>query len=375
MPNENAIVSTSIQFNLEGDQAADRTLREGQSVDVELDDGRRARLTPEDPRSVGFAALLYGIHREQRPVYLEVDPGTQAITRILVPHVARVIDISRAAGAIEVTLDESHARHFLPAEATDAEEVEGALRGAHERRTQMIITEDDQHRIIDVRDFRGPEGGRSPFVRLEADLDVQPPPRLAIWRILDWLWRYISMPFWWWFRCLPPAQAQLVFDSMAATSCAPLTVPSPCIPFLYPDDGCWARAHEMCRLMIGMGLSPKKVWIDGNLHVATRNNPQCMVYWGWHVAPTLCVRGTELFSSQRMVIDPSLFTTPVTEAAWMAVQGDPAATLTDTSADQYSHGGGTDPTYSDTNSRLAFYRLQLQARAVQVGPPPYAMCP
>jgi hypothetical protein len=166
---------------------------------------------------------------------------------------------------------------------------------------------------------------------------------------------------------------------MAATSCDPLTVPAPCIPFRYPDDGCWARAHEMCRLMINLGLSPRKVWIDHSagsvLHVSTRNNPKCYVEWGWHVAPTLCVRGPTFFQTRRMVIDPSLFTSPVSEATWKGVQGDPNATLTHTGADQFWHGGGTDPTYSASNAILAQYRLALQSRAVQVGAPPYANCP
>jgi hypothetical protein len=165
-----------------------------------------------------------------------------------------------------------------------------------------------------------------------------------------------------------------VFDAMAATSCNPQTVPPPCIPFLYPDDGCWARAHEMCRLMIGMGLSPRKVWIQGSLHVSTKNNPSCNVYWVWHVAPTLCVCGPRFWQSQDMVIDPSLFTTPVTKSGWKGVQGDPGATLTDTDASDFLWGA-TDPNYVQTNQTLAYYRLQLQNRSVQNGPPPYANCP
>jgi hypothetical protein len=135
----------------------------------------------------------------------------------------------------------------------------------------------------------------------------------------------------------------------------------------------------MCRLMINMNLSPRKVWIDRGppqvLHVNTKNSPSCYVEWYWHVAPTLCVRGPKFFQTQRMVIDPSLFTTPVTEAVWKGVQGDPGATLTHTGADQFGHGGGTDPTYSGTNAVLAQYRLALQNRANQFGPPPYANCP
>ena len=75
-----------------------------------------------------------------------------------------------------------------------------------------------------------------------------------------------------------------------------------------------------------------------------------------------------------MVIDPSLFTTPVTKAQWKAIQNDPNATLTDSDASDY-YWGTTDPTYSQTNYYLAFYRLQLQTRSVQQGPPPYAYCP
>jgi hypothetical protein len=109
--------------------------------------------------------------------------------------------------------------------------------------------------------------------------------------------------------------------------------------------------------------------------VNTRSNPQCYVEWYWHVAPTLCVRGPTFFRTRRMVLDPSLFTSPVPEATWKGLQGDPNATLTHTGADQFWHGGGTDPTYSASNAILAQYRLALQNRAVQIGPPPYANCP
>src|SRR5712664_338514 len=116
-----------------------------------------------------------------------------------------------------------------------------------------------------------------------------------------------------------------MFNLVSATTCNPLVVPPPCIPFLYPDDGCWARAHEMCRLMLLAGAWPRKVWIDGNLHTLSKNNPNCYVDWVWHVAPTLCVR-LGFWHAEDMVIDPSLFTTPVSEPTWKGVQGDPNAT-------------------------------------------------
>jgi hypothetical protein len=128
-----------------------------------------------------------------------------------------------------------------------------------------------------------------------------------------------------------------------------------------------------------MGLSPRKVWIDAGLgtwlKVNTKNSPQCYVQWGWHVAPTLCVRSGCFFGTQLMVIDPSLFTTPVSVATWKSVQGDPSASLTYTDSTQFAHGGGTDPTYAGTNSVLATYRLALLNRSTQLGPPPYNYCP
>ena len=370
MTNPNAIISTTIRLEPPLDRAPDEILQSEGGAWVELE-GRRVRLDPTDPRSAGFAQVLDGLSKLGMPVYVEIDPASEAVTRVLVPNVSRVLSISSAEGALDVELDTSHARHVLRLGEPDSAELERELRSAMKDGRPVILVEDDAHNIIDIRAFTpGPDVPLPPFPPIPLPKPIVPWPL----RLLRW----ICWPWWWW-RCSSATKAQQVFDAMAATSCNPLTVPLPCIPFLYPDDGCWARAHEMCRLMINMGLSPKKVWIDHSagywLHVNTKNNPQCYVEWGWHVAPTLCVRGPGLLRTQRMVIDPSLFTTPVSKATWKGVQGDPSATLTDTGAEQFWHGGGTDPTYANSNAILAQYRLQLQNRSNQVGPPPYANCP
>ena len=80
-------------------------------------------------------------------------------------------------------------------------------------------------------------------------------------------------------------------------------------------------------------------------------------------------------STRRLVIDPSLFDTPVTRAVWKGIQGDPSAALTDTHGSLYLFPGTTDPDHSGTSYYLAFYRAQLQNRAISLGPPPYAHCP
>lgn len=369
---DSGIIATTIRLDPPLDRPPEELLRTS-GISVELE-GRRVRLDPDNPRSSAFARILDGLSKQRLPVYVEVDSEREAVTRILVPLVGRVVGMSSGDEGIDVELDTSHARHVLP---PDSGELEAQLRKALDESRPVILAEDDAHRILNVRvDFTpDPDWPLPPFPP-GPPRKPNPKPWLPRWA-RKWLW-LLCCRFCRWFRCLSPAKAQQVFDAMAATTCAPLTVPPPCIPFMYPDDGCWARAHEMCRLMINMGLSPRKVWIDHSsghwLHVNTRNNPQCYVEWGWHVAPILCVRGS-FPSTQLMVIDPSLFTTPVSEGTWKGVQGDANATLTETSADVFWHGGGTDPNYTNTNAILAQYRLALQTRALQVGPPPYANCP
>jgi hypothetical protein len=131
--------------------------------------------------------------------------------------------------------------------------------------------------------------------------------------------------------------------------------------------------------MIADGAQPNKVWIDGSLQVPSINKapstwvPGCVVHWGWHVAPTLQVNTPS--GVQTWVVDPSLFPEAVPQDTWKALQGDPSATLTATSADVYRRPNITDPTYAQTNADLAHYRnvLKLQSASPE-GPPPYFAC-
>jgi hypothetical protein len=362
----NAIVSTSIRLDAPPDRAAGELLRAGAGLSVELDEGRGVRLDARDPKSPGFATVLDGLAKLGRPVYLEVDPETSAVRRLLIPLVVRVVGMEAAEDGYEVALEPSHARHRLKRAQSDFAEMVAQLRDSLERGSPLIVTEDDDHGIVDVRPFvPGPdEGPLPPFLELE----IRPVPlleRIRRWRIWPGAW----------FGCISMARAQEVFDAIGATTCDPLTVPAPCIPFLYPDNGCWTRAHEMCRLMIAMGLSPRKIWISGTLNAATRNRDDCIVRWGWHVAPILCVRSGGFFpKAESMVFDPSLFPRPVTQADWKGAMRDPKATLLETDAANY-YRGSTDPDYTRTNTQLAEFRLALLNRANQDGPPPYAKCP
>jgi len=383
MPNPNAVVSNVIHLEPPLDRAPAEMLRAERGLSVELEGGRRVRLDPANPRSVGFIQILDGLSKQRLPVYLEVDPATSTVTRLLIPHVTRVVDVQPGEHGLDVEWEMSHARHVLRRGVPDFAELEQQLRESMRSGGVIIATEDDVHSIIDIRSYTpGPDRPIPPFPPFPRPKIPKPPWPL---RWLRDLWRWRCWPWWWFrFRCMSAARAQQVFDAMAATTCNPLTVPPPCIPYLYPDDGCWGRAHEMCRLMVNMGVSPKKVWIQAAagtyLQANTRNNPVCYVRWGWHVAPTVCVRRWWWWffclCAREMVIDPALFTTPVTKATWKGVQNNPGATLTDANWEIfYLWSNDTDPTFVKTNQVLATYRLQLQLRSLSSGPPPYANCP
>ena len=168
-------------------------------------------------------------------------------------------------------------------------------------------------------------------------------------------------------------QVKQLFDDMSVLSCDPSNAVSPCIPFMYPFNGCWARAHDMCRRMLAQGITSQKVWIHGYLTVKSANSSNCTVNWGWHVAPIVDV---DLGNGpQSYVIDPSIFDEPVPQAVWASVQGDPNAMLTVTSWTIYI-GNTTDPyAYNQPDpwldADLTYYRSALQNESP---PPPYAVC-
>jgi hypothetical protein len=380
MPNPNAVLARVIRFEPPLDRPPADVLRSEGGLWIEFEDAPRLRLDPEDSRSPGFAQVLDGLRQQKLPAYVEFDSDTDTVTGLRIPYVSPVLGVRVVdRGVLDVVLATSHARHLLRESSEDFETLRRLLDDAVRTGAPVVLVDDDAHEVIDVRP--APPGYEEPG----PPFPEKPPRPRWPWRwildlrdILRRVWRWPWWPWWWWFHCLSAARAQQVFDDMQATTCEPLTVPPPCIPFLYPDDGCWGRASEMCRLMQLQGLKPRKVWIQGSLHVATRNNPTCAVSWGWHVAPTLCVRGPKFLQRQDMVIDPSLFTTPVTKAQWKGVQGDPLATLTDTDATVFHLFYAphyTDPTYTLTNGVLATYRLELQLRSINQGPPPYANCP
>ena len=334
--------------------AAAETAAERRYAELAFGGGQTARIALEDERADAWLAAVETMAAAGIPAYVEVDADSGIVTELLVPIAVRVGEIRDSAEAVEVELVISQARHRLLRREPRFDELLRTLERARADGTPVLVTERlDEHTIIDVRSL--PEDMRSPPTPSDRAGAPEGPP------------------------AAPPvslAVANQMFSIVNARTCCSTSPTAPCIPFTYPDDGCWGRAHEMCRLMGLQGVQSDKVWIYGALRVSSANKPDCLVRWGWHVAPTLPV--TAGSSTGTYVIDPALFTQPVPRATWAGVQGDSGAQLVPTGSDVFYRGfDGSiqlDPGYSQTNTVLATYRAQLQLRSASTGPPPYPQC-
>ena len=86
--------------------------------------------------------------------------------------------------------------------------------------------------------------------------------------------------------------------------------------WLYPDDGCYARAQLANSNLHSWSVqAPMKVFSFGDLHVKTRNSPLGEVSWWYHVAPIVEVDG------QKYVLDPAIEPQhPLTLEEWLGRQ-------------------------------------------------------
>jgi hypothetical protein len=321
-------------------------------VEVNFDGGRSGALELRDRRSAVWADVIDNMRVSNQSVYVEIDPQTNIITELLIPLPVRVGGMKPLAdGDIEVELIVSQARHYLRRSNPDFQELSEALKRSMDENLGVLITEAlNTHDIIDVRADPNPQ----PLAEMAAPPSASIAPSLAP---------------------ITSQKAWELFNLVKSRTCCPASAASPCIPFQYPDNGCWARAHEMCRLMIESGVQPDKIWIYGDLNAPSTNYPSCTVPWGWHVAPIV-----QVFGSGIQVIDPSLCNSPVSEATWKGAQGDPSATLVQTNAAVFlrSRTGSVsydDAAYTQTDKVLNRYRNKLRIRAVgSDGPPPYINC-
>jgi hypothetical protein len=119
---------------------------------VHFSDGRTARLDPDNPHSIGYCEILDSMRQAGLPVYVQLDPETGSVKRLLVPLVVTVRNIiPTESGELLVELETSSARHTLSPANPDFDRLFAALEDARQRNTKVIVTETDNHEIIDVR--------------------------------------------------------------------------------------------------------------------------------------------------------------------------------------------------------------------------------
>jgi hypothetical protein len=309
---------------------------------------------PDDSRQFGLYKRALERWKElQRPVFLVLDERN-VIVDVRAPFVGTVVRLIRAGdGSYQVGLDTSAVRFILQPRHPGFSTALADLKTAQRMGTPMIITATDRHLVLDVR----PDDSLRWF-RLAAFISNPVLGNRAIAQASQ----------------VTAARAKELFDEMQGESCDVATGPQECIPFLYPEDGCWARADRVCDLLSQRhSLRAAKVWIHGDLSVPTSNSPFCEVIWDWHVAPALRI-GTGQ-PARLAIIDPGVSAEgPLSRRAWKSMMGDKAARISITDAEvfrQATEGQFAREPQGQGSFDLKTYRNLLEQRADEDGPPPY----
>lgn len=86
--------------------------------------------------------------------------------------------------------------------------------------------------------------------------------------------------------------------------------------FAFKSDGCYARAHEMAKIIAMNGYGCGKLFIyASSAPLAVTVSSFCCQQWSFHVAPLVRFKNASGVAEVR-VFDPSLFSTPVTKDEW-----------------------------------------------------------
>lgn len=131
-------------------------------VAVSFQGGNDGYLDMSKSRSTVWAEVLESLSKENQPAYVEIDPGTKEITELLIPIEVNIGNISSpdGEGDVEVELIISHARHVLRKKNPEFEELLSTIQAALQKNLPVVISENDNHEIIDVRIKSEPaEGG------------------------------------------------------------------------------------------------------------------------------------------------------------------------------------------------------------------------
>lgn len=153
MPNANAVVDSvsSLSSSLAEVREARRAKPASPSVTVKFKGGQSGVLDMRQSRSAVWAEVLHSMREANQPAYVEIDPVTNLITELLCPIVVQVGELRETNSGAEVELIVSQARHYLQRTRANFRELLNALNSARRQKSTAIVTEIDDHQIIDVR--------------------------------------------------------------------------------------------------------------------------------------------------------------------------------------------------------------------------------
>lgn len=335
----------------------DAITEDGESApSVQLSGGERLGLPDSSVRLSRLLPLLESARQDGERMFVQADDGK--LERVRPTISGHVLDIEEAAnGDLEIEVSNSHSVHVLRRDQPRFEELAEMLRSAEEHSHPVEIV--DARGIVEVRRLS------QKWMLTE---EVGPPTGGDL--ITETLVKMADLDF---------ESVMKAFQAIVGLSCDVSQVDATCIPFLYPTDYCWSRAHAMARILIGQfGITPAKVWTRGRLRAATRNDHDCYVRWGWHVAPLVHVAPSGGGDAKAVVLDPSMFDEPVALDIWVQAQGDDDAKVTTTDWQVYNYTRGGKPVH-DKDFRYVDGHLRKARRAFLSemdgnGAPPYAHC-
>ncbi|HEY0626897.1 MAG TPA: protein-glutamine glutaminase family protein [Allosphingosinicella sp.] len=341
-------------------EAITKSADEDAPLKVALEGGERLTLASGGEKAAIYAEVLEEAREARLPLYMEADQDR--LVRLHTARVGHILSLEETADGLVLLMTNSHSRHLLRRDNPNFTQFAAILREAEAGDLAIAVT--DHQGIIDVRlapaseKFLGEEAEVAPPDGSHALAENFVPAAALEWE-----------------------RAVQIFTQIAAMDCPVSAVAPPCIPFDYPTDWCWVRAHAMVRFMRqNHGAEPQKIWIRGSLKAATRNDPQCKVFWGWHVAPLVTALHPQTGAAVPVVFDPSIKADgPMLQQEWVAAQGDPQAEVTLTAWEVYNYrrfgGPITDPQFGRVDAGLKSARADLKAQIANDGPPPYAHCP
>lgn len=122
-------------------------------ITVNFRGGKSGYLDMSVPRSAVWADILESLSLENQSAYVILDPDTDEIIELQIPQKLNVGEIGKPdkEGDVEVELIISSALHFIRKNNPNFSKLLKALQDAKAKDIPVIVTENDDHEIIDVR--------------------------------------------------------------------------------------------------------------------------------------------------------------------------------------------------------------------------------